>query len=410
MRVGIFTESYPPLINGVSTSVQTLMAELERAGHSVCVFTSRYPRYTDERPDVYRYPSVNAIVEPDYVLPIPFSARIKATIPKLGLDIIHSQSPFFLGLIARHVANQNNLPLVSTNHTLYTEYAHYMPLLPAAWTRWGLVRWMRDYYNSCDHVIAPSELTRRRLTEGYGVHAPVTVVPTGIPEPPYVLARPADTKRELGLPPDARLLLYVGRLAPEKNLEMLLRAFQKIAAKTEDTYLIVAGSGKSAGALRRLAGQLALGPRVVFTGFLGRTRLDPLYKASELFLFPSKTETQGLAVGEALAAGTPAIVVNGGGAPEAVRDGVNGYIVEDEPALMADRALRLLADDALRQRMVLQAKSAAAKMTPDKAAGRVIALYEALLAGKRNGAGKGSGAGVRGCRESGKDAPPPQPP
>ena len=95
MRVGIFTESYPPLINGVSTSVQTLIAHLERAGHEVFVFTSRYPRYRDERPGVFRYPSVNALVEPDYVLPIIFSPRIARVIPTLGLDIVHSQSPFF---------------------------------------------------------------------------------------------------------------------------------------------------------------------------------------------------------------------------------------------------------------------------------------------------------------------------
>jgi 1,2-diacylglycerol 3-alpha-glucosyltransferase len=382
MRVGIFTESYPPLINGVSTSVQTLIAELERAGHSVCVFTSRYPRYKDDRPDVYRYLSVNAIVEPDYYIPIPFSARIKATIPKLGLDIVHSQSPFSLGMIARHIAQQQGLPLVSTNHTLYTEYAHYMPLLPASLVRYLLVRHMRRYYDSCDHVLAPSELTRHRLIDGYGVTAPVTVVPTGIPAPPYILAKPADTKRELGLPPDARLLLYVGRLAPEKNLEMLLKAFDQIAAKTEDTYLVVAGSGKSASSLKRFAGHLAHGSRVKFTGFLGRTKLDPLYKASELFLFPSMTETQGLAVGEALAAGTPAIVVNGGGAPEAVRDGVNGYIVEDEPDLMAEQTLCLLADTGLRRKMSAQARAGASEMTPDKVAGRIIALYESLLENK----------------------------
>jgi 1,2-diacylglycerol 3-alpha-glucosyltransferase len=397
MRIGMFTESYPPLINGVSTSVQTLIAELERAGHSVCVFTSHYPRYTDERPDVYRYPSVNAIVEPDYVLPIPFSARIKATIPKLGLDLIHSHSPFMLGMIARHVARQLRLPLVSTNHTLYTEYAHYVPLLPLAFTRRFLIRWMRDYYNSCDHVLAPSELTRQRLLQWYGVRSPVTVIPTGIPEPPYVLARSTDTKRELGMSPEARLLLYVGRLAPEKNLEMLLHAFQIICGKTSETYLVIAGSGKSAPALQRQAQQLGIAPRVVFTGFLGRTKLDPLYKASDLFLFPSTTETQGLAVGEALAAGTPAIVVNGGGAPEAIQDGVNGFVVENEPSLMADRALRLLADEPLRRRLATNARLGAAELTPERVAGRVIRLYEALIEGRRTAgtaASKSTGGGA----------------
>lgn len=402
MRVGIFAESYPPLINGVSTSVQTLIGQLEQAGHSVCIFTSRYPDFRDERPCVFRYPSVNAIVEPDYVLPIPISPRIAGAIPGLGLDIVHSQSPFLLGVVARRVARRLGLPHVSTNHTLYTDYAHYVPLVPAALTRRVLVRWMRGFYDGCDHVLAPSQLTKRRLLDGYGVRTPVTVIPTGIPAPPYVLARPTETKRELGVPPDARVLLYVGRLAPEKNLEMLLRAFQRIAEKTSDAYLVMAGSGKSAPALRRLTKQLGIAPRVVFTGFLGRTKLDPLYKASDLFLFPSKTETQGLAVGEALAAGTPAIVVNGGGAPEAIQDGVNGFLIEDDAASMADRTVQILDDRELRQRLSAGARAWAAEMTPEKVAGQVIAIYEELLAAKGNpGGGAVSGAAANKRPESG---------
>ncbi len=379
MHVGLFTESYPPIINGVSTSVVTLTAELERAGHRVSVFTSRVSGYKDEREGVYRYPSVKALVERDYVLPIPFSVTLARQIPRLGLDIVHSHSPFLLGLLARRVARGLGVPLVSTNHTLYLDYAHYVPLVPTAFTRRALLRLMRWYYNECDQVIAPSELTRRCLRDTYGVHVPVEVIPTGIPSPPYLLARPADTRRELGLEPSARLLLYVGRLAPEKNLGTLLRAFQTVAARVPDTFLVLAGSGASLSALQRLCRALDIQKRVVFTGFLGRTRLDPLYEAADLFLFPSKTETQGLAVGEALAAGTPCVVVNGGGAPEAIREGENGLVVADAPDALAGAALRLLEDDALRRRLAANARAGAMQMTPERVAGRVIALYESLL-------------------------------
>ena len=380
MRVGIFTESYPPLINGVSTSVQTLIAQLEQAGHTVYVFTSRYPRYHDDRPGVFRFPSFNSLVERDYVLPIAFSLRIQRAIPALKLDIVHSQSPFFLGLYARRVARSLGLPHVATNHTLYTEYAHYFPLPSVAATRHLLVAWMHNFYNSCDRILAPSEMTRRVLTSHYGVETPVTVVPTAIPAPPYVLARPAAVKQELGLPPDACILLFVGRLAPEKNLDLLLRAFARIAEKTNDTYLILAGSGKSRGSLEKLAKALGIHRRMRFTGFLGRTRLDPLYQAADAFLFPSKTETQGLAVGEALAAGLPCVVVNAGGAPESVRDGVDGFLVADDPVSMADRALEILAiDSALHGRMASEAKRGAAGRTPERIGGRVVAVYEELI-------------------------------
>ena len=379
MRVGIFTESYTPLINGVSTSVRTLIAQMEQAGHEAFVFTSRYPGYEDDRPGVYRFPSFNAIVEPNYVLPIPIAPSIMAAIPGLKLDVVHSQSPFLLGRVARSVARRQGIPLVSTNHTLYTEYAHYLPFVPVALTQRALVLLMRRYYNSCDHVLAPSEMTRNRLIKGYGVTQPVTVVPTGIPAPPYLLATPDATRREWSLPPDSRVLLYVGRLAPEKNLEMLLKAFVIIANAVEKAYLVIAGSGKSEAALRRLAGELGIAPRTVFTGFLNRIQLDPLYAAADVFTFPSRTETQGLSVGEALAAGTPAVVVNEGGAPEAVREGVNGFLIPNDPAQMAELTLRLLRDPALRDRMSQAARLHAAALSPEKAAARVLDIYHSLI-------------------------------
>ena len=385
MRVGIFSESYPPLINGVSTSVQTLTAQLEQAGHTVFVFTSRYPRYQDERTGVFRYPSVNALVEPDYVLPIPLSPSITRAIPTLGLDIVHSQSPFFLGLIARRTAHALNLPHLSTNHTLYTEYAHYMPLLPVGTTRRLLVRWMEGFYNSCDRVLAPSELTRRVLLDRCGVKTPISVVPTAIPAPPYILARPAETRQEFGLPPDARILLYVGRLAPEKNLDLLLRSFALVTAKTNDTYLVLAGSGKSRRALESQARALGIHRRTRFTGFLSRTKLDPLYQAADVFLFPSKTETQGLAVGEALAAGLPCVVVDAGGAPEAIRAGVDGFLVEDHAEAMAGRALELLSDPLQYRRMAEEARRGASARVPEAVGGRIIRIYEELIAGRRQG-------------------------
>lgn len=396
MRVGIFTESYPPLINGVSTSVQTLTAQLEAAGHDVFVFTSRYPRYKEERLGVYRYPSFNSLVEPDYVLPIPFSPRISYALRTLKLDIVHSQSPFFLGLVARRTARALGVPHIATNHTLYTEYAHYLPLPTVGMTRHLLVRWMHGFYNSCDHLLAPSELTRRVLTDQYGVETPVSVVPTAIPAPPYVLARPAETRSEFGLPPDARILLYVGRLAPEKNLDLLLRAFAAVIGKTTDTYLVLAGSGKSRRALEARARALGIHRRTRFAGFLSRLELDPLYQASDLFLFPSKTETQGLAVGEALAAGLPCVVVNAGGAPEAIRDGVDGFLVEDRAEAMAARALALLSDPLLHRRLSEEARRGAASRVPEAVGSRIIGIYEELITARQEQGSAGGGRATEG--------------
>lgn len=381
MRVGIFSESYRPLINGVSTSVDTLVAELERAGHTVYIFTSRFPRYEDDRPGVYRFPSVNSVVEPDYVIPIPISRHIETAIPKLKLDIIHSQSPFFLGLVARRVARRAGIPLVSTNHTLYTEYTHYIPFVPRGTMRNLTIKWMSWYYNECDWVFAPSAFTRKLLVNEYRVRKPVSVVPTGIPEPPYVLATTRAIKENLRIPGDARVLLYVGRLAKEKNLDLLLDAFAQILSSAGNVYLVIAGSGNNAARLKGRTEQLCIDEFVRYTGFLDRTRLDPLYKAADVFVYPSMTETQGLAVGEALAAGTPCVVVNGGGAPETVTNGVDGFLVRDDVQEFASAVLKLLDDDILRRKFSDAGRRNAERLRPDRVAQLIVESYEDLVAG-----------------------------
>ena len=381
MRVAIFSESYKPLINGVSTSVDTLVAELERAGHTVYIFTSKFPQYEDEREHVYRYPSVNSVMEPDYVLPIPVSRHISDTISRLKLDIIHSQSPFALGMLARKTARRIGVPLVSTNHTLYTEYTHYVPLIPTATSRRVIARWMRWYYNECDWVFAPSEYTRRLLVDDFKVVRPVSVVPTGIPSPPYVLASTRSIKENLKIPGDARVLLYVGRLAREKNLDMLLEAFAKVLEAAGNVYLVIAGSGNNAARLKGRTEQLCIDEFVRYTGFLDRTRLDPLYKAADVFVYPSVTETQGLAVGEALASGTPCVVVNGGGAPETVTSGVDGFLVRNSVDEFSSAVLRLLDDGELRRRFSDAARKNAERLQPERVARLMIDRYERLVSG-----------------------------
>ena len=383
MRVGIFSESYKPIINGVSTSMDTLVAELERAGHTVYVFTSRFPRYEDDRTGVFRYPSVNSVIEPDYVLPIPISHRIASAIPKLKLDIVHSQSPFALGWLARRVARQAAIPLVSTNHTIYTEYTHYFPFASKSFARATLIRWMSWYYNECDWVFAPSAFTRSLLVDGFHIRTPVTVVPTGIPEPPYILASDRATKESLQIPADARILLYVGRLAREKNLDLLLDAFAGVRSQCGNVFLVVAGSGNNADRMKERTKALRLTNYVRYTGFLDRTRLDPLYRAADVFVYPSITETQGLAVGEALAAGTPCVVVNGGGAPETVTDGVDGIVVPNDADRFSLAVQRLLQDNDLRRRFSEAGRRNIERLRPERVAQIVIDRYERLVAGDR---------------------------
>jgi glycosyltransferase involved in cell wall biosynthesis len=188
-------------------------------------------------------------------------------------------------------------------------------------------------------------------------------------------------KENLRIPGDARVLLYVGRLAKEKNLDLLLDAFAQILSSAGNVYLVIAGSGNNAARLKGRTEQLCIDEFVRYTGFLDRTRLDPLYKAADVFVYPSMTETQGLAVGEALAAGTPCVVVNGGGAPETVTNGVDGFTVRDDVQEFASAVLKLLDDDILRRKFSEAGRRNAERLRPERVAQLIVESYEDLVAG-----------------------------
>jgi glycosyltransferase involved in cell wall biosynthesis len=247
------------------------------------------------------------------------------------------------------------------------------------------------YYRSCDGVIAPSHMAARQLQEMFNVKpVPIQVIPSGIPLPRHVSEEEIrKTRKELGLPSRTTpMLLYAGRIAREKNLEMLLDAFeQHVLPFVPETRLVLAGSGPDADVIQeRIVASDALSGRVILTGFLPRPALDPIYAAADLFVFPSGSETQGMVVGEALAAGTPAVVVNQGGAPETVTDGKDGLRVPNNAEQFGRAVVTLLRDDARRHAMGEFGRVNADVRTPERMAEQVIDLYwNAVQAAERGG-------------------------
>jgi glycosyltransferase involved in cell wall biosynthesis len=380
IRVGIFTDGYPPVVNGVSTSVHTLVEQLEKAGHKVFVFAPRFPGYTEHAPNVLRFPSFITPFDKRYPLPMPFSRELFATLRRLRLDVIHSQSPFVLGLVALELSRRHKLPLVATNHTLYLQYTHYVPFVPkpviSAMAR-KVIGW---YYRSCEGVITPSRMAASQLIDLFSVcTTPVHVVPSGIPIPkPIPLQQKQEARRLLGVPQSALMLLYCGRLAREKNLLMLLDAFEfGVLPRFPEAKLVLAGSGPDEDDVKeRVNVSPALVRSVILPGFINRDSLDPIYATADLFVFPSKSETQGMVSGEALAVGTPCVVVNEGGAPETVTDGVDGFLAPDDPAQFANAINRILEDPALRAKMGDAGIINAVNRTPERMAEKVIAIYQ----------------------------------
>jgi 1,2-diacylglycerol 3-alpha-glucosyltransferase len=381
MRVGIFTDSYPPVVNGVTTSVMTLIDQLERMGHRVFVFAPRFPGHSGDPPNVVRFPSVLTPFDRGYPLSVPISPHQMREAAGFDLDIIHSQSPFMLGLIAMMIARHEHKPLVATNHTLYTEYSHYVPVVPEEITKEVTRHVVRWYYERCDAVIAPSNMAAKRLCDGYGIRRTIVkVVPTGIPlheKASDALKRAVRARYQV--PAGADMLLYAGRIAKEKNLGMLLDSFEhNVVPKHPQAFLVLAGSGVDAESIQeRIDHSAILRTRARLTGFLHREELDPLYAAADLFVFPSITETQGVVLGEALAAGTPCCAVDAAGSPETVTHNEDGLLTANDPAEFGAAVNSLLDDPELRRRMGEAARELAGERTPEQMVQRVVTVYRA---------------------------------
>ncbi len=383
MRIGIFSESYEPIINGVSVSVSTLRDELSKRGHDVFIFAPAFNGFKDESENVFRLPSTHTPLMRDYPFPIPFAPDIRRNFASLDLDIVHTQTPFLLGVLGAKWARANNVALVSTNHTLYTEYVHYVPIRPKAITRNFLVGLMKWYYNGCDGVVVPSTPIGKML-HSYGVKTDIEVIKTGVVSVPDSNAGvKAATRARYGINDDDFLLLYVGRIAREKNLTMLLDAFKLVADKHPSVRLLLVGGGPALEETRRYASDIDIADRATFAGMLSRHDIEPIYSSADAFAFPSTTETQGIAICEALSAGLPVVAANAGGIPENVQHGVDGFLTEDDPREFADRIEFLVTHEPERQKMGEQARSNAARFSIERMVDDFERFYSSIIEKKK---------------------------
>jgi 1,2-diacylglycerol 3-alpha-glucosyltransferase len=357
VRIGLFTNNYLPFCGGVTISVETLRRGLEARGHEVWTFAPRFPGVADASPRIVRFPSVPAATYPEFALAVPWAPRISRLVSGLGLDVFHAHHPFLLGPAARRLARRLGRPLVFTYHTRYEKYAHYVPLTRSL-VEAAALQLSTRFAARADAVIAPSVLVRDQL-RARGVTVPIEVVPTGVDLTCFRPADRATARRELGLPADDPLVLYVGRLDREKSVDRVLLAFDRLGGTLSRAQLWLVGQGTETESLRRIAGRLSAGDRVHFAGVRAHESLAAWYQAADLFLFASETETQGLVLAEAAACGLPAVAVTAPGCDEVVRDGETGILTKADPAALAEAAIGLLLDAERRAAMGVRARQVA---------------------------------------------------
>lgn len=383
MNIALFTETYYPEVNGVANSVFMLKMELEKRGHNVYVFTTTTPGSPDYEFNVFRVHSMPCILLTERRVGMFYQPKLAHIIKRLNLDLIHTHTEFSLGIFGRIMAKELGLPLIHTYHTIYEDYTHYVTkgkiLDPQAK---AFVRmFTRVCCNTVQRVIVPTEKVRDLLLT-YEVVREMSVIPTGIDlgkfHPDLFSAeQTAALKKQFGIPGTDRIILYLGRVSPEKNLQEVLRVMPDYLGLHKDVSMVVVGGGPAKEPLRQEAAELGLAGRVHFLGEQPWDRIGEFYQMGDVFVSASNSETQGLTYIEAMAAGLPVVAREDPCLEGILLDGWNGFAFTDRDGLIRGLDLALFGEDAAQYGQ--NAIQKAAEYSTESFADAVENVYEEVL-------------------------------
>jgi 1,2-diacylglycerol 3-alpha-glucosyltransferase len=328
MNIVMLTNTFTPHVGGVARSVEAFTAEYRRRGHHVLVVAPEFPGMPKDEIDVVRIPAIQNFNGSDFSVVLPVSGLLTGVLDEFAPDIIHAHHPYLLGVTALRIARFRNRPLVFTHHTLYEEYTHYVPG-DAPKLRCFIIEAAIRYANLSDQVFVPSESIVTLLCER-GVETPITVVPTGVQAEDFAQGNGERFRGAMGIPGDAFVVGHLGRLAPEKNLEFLAEAAADFLKTTSHAHFLVIGTGPSEITIRGIFTREGLDARLHIAGVLEHEQLADALHAMNLFAFASKSETQGMVLTEAMAAGLPVVALDAPGVREVVSDFSNGRLLHEE--------------------------------------------------------------------------------
>ena len=332
-KILITSDLYRPSVNGVVTSIVNLITELRGRGYEVRILTTSYDNnyHRDDEDQVYYMRSVPFKVYPGIRMPLNFfKHEYLEEIIRWKPDVVHSQCEFFTFQYALKIVEETGAALVHTYHTLYNQYATYLPLHAGADLMIAVASQLR--LESVDTVIAPTQKVKDTLLD-YGVRAEIAVIPTGISLEKFRMPKDeamiAALRQKYGLTPQTRVLLSLGRLGKEKNIEELIRYFSTLARFRDDIRLMIVGGGPDAERLQEIADSYLLGDRVIFTGMVDPNLVRQYYALGDIFVCASTSETQGLTYVEALSCGLPLVCRNDAALDGVISNGLGGYRYEN---------------------------------------------------------------------------------
>jgi glycosyltransferase involved in cell wall biosynthesis len=374
MKIGMMVDSYKPYVSGITNYVDLNKRYLELAGHEVFVFTFGDPENQVSEPRVI-YSKGVPLADSGFYLSLRYSRTAKKLLQ--NMDIVHAHHPFLSGRLALRYCRPAQIPIIFTNHTRYDLYAHaYLPMMPEEVSQGLLQAYMPSFCEAVDLVIAPSAGMKKVLRQ-FNVEGHVAVIPNGVDLKNFQQAEPFP-RAELGYSADDILLVYSGRLAPEKNLPFLLESFAGVAQAVPKTHLLLLGSGiqQFEAELKTLMGELGLDKRVRFMGRLAYDQLPVYLAMCDIFVTASVTEVHPLSVIEALGAGLPIMGIQSVGVGDTVQDEITGLLAtHDLPAFTA-KLTRLCLDSNLRSQLGESARRESSVYSIERTTGLVLEHYE----------------------------------
>ena len=381
MKIAMFTNNYKPYIGGVPISVEHLAEALRARGHEVYVFAPTYKEQTEEA-YVIRYPSfpVSIAKAPvPNVMTLLFEKKVK----ELGIELIHVHHPAIVGNVALYLKRKYQIPVVYTYHTRYEQYLYYVKPLERMERRTRVIERYLDYFcRKCDLLLAPTPGMKEFLQKKHA-DVPIHVLPTGIPKDCFT----PDPQKVRALRDTYQggadyLFVTVSRLAREKNLLFQLEGlalFKELLKGHERTFRhMVIGEGPQKEELQKEAARLGLSSNLIFVGMVPNSQMKHYQAAADAFLFTSKSETQGIVILEAMAAGNPVVALDASGVRDVVADGVNGYLCGEEAAQWAQGVGRLVADRSQYHRMSRAAVETACRYAEGAVAAKAESYYREL--------------------------------
>ena len=353
MKILFISDVYFPRVNGVSTSIRTFVNELQSLGHTVKLIAPDYGIATDDEAWITRILARGIYFDPeDKLMRFGRALAQLENLKQENYDLIHIHTPFVAHYLGLKLAKALNVPTVETYHTFFEDYLHhYLPVIPKSIAKWLAQKISKRQCNQVNAIVAPSQ-PMLDVLRNYGVKAEAAVIATGLNAQQFELADGQAFRQQHGIPENQPVALYVGRVAHEKNIPFLLNMLVELRNKIPDVLLIIAGEGPAEASLHVQAKKNKLRNNIKFIGYMDRnTALLKCYQAADVFVFASKSETQGLVLLEAMAQGTPVVAIAELGTKSILVEGKGALIAVEDEVKFAEKVATLMTNVVKRKQL-----------------------------------------------------------